>query len=100
MTPALRTPDRTNRRWQATIRYEFYASRFFSMLLLLGGLFLMLLSWMYIYGLSREAGWLALAGSLPLLAGIALHRSRWRLLVFAAGAAGGLPWFYLVFALP
>ena len=100
MTPALRTPDRTNRRWQVAIRYEFYASRFFSMLLLLGGLFLMFLSWVYIYGLSSEAGWLALAGAPLLLLGIALHRSRWRLVAFAAGAAGGLPWFYLVFALP
>lgn len=100
MTPALPTPGRAERRWSITLRYEFRAHRFFSMLLLLGGFFLMFLSWVYIYGLSRDAGWLALAGALPLLAGIALHRSRWRLVVFAAGAVMGLSWFYLVFALP
>ena len=82
------------------LRYESRAARFCSTLLLLGGLFLMLLSWVYIYGLSREAGWLALAGALPLLGGIALHRSRWRLWVFAAGAVIGLRWLYLVFTLP
>ena len=82
------------------LRYESRTARFCSTLLLLGGLFLMLLSWVYIYGLSREAGWLALAGALPLLGGIALHRSRWRLLVFAAGAGIGLSWLYLVFTLP
>lgn len=82
------------------LRYESRAARLCSTFLLLGGLFLMLLSWVYIYGLSREAGWLALAGVLPLLAGIALHRSRWRLWVFAAGAIIGLSWLYLVFALP
>lgn len=82
------------------LRYESRAARFASSLLLLSGLFLMLLSWVYIYGLSRDAVWLALAGVLPLLAGITLHRSRWRLWVFAAGAVIGLSWLYLVFALP
>lgn len=75
-------------------------SRLVSAFLLLGGLFLMLLSWVYIYGLSRDAGWLALAGILPLLAGIALHRSRWRLLVFMVGTVIGLSWLVLAFTLP
>ena len=67
-------------------------------LLLDVGLVLMLLSYLFVYGLGREAFVFAAAGGPMLLLGIWLDRTWPRVAAFSVGMAIGCSWIYIALA--
>ncbi len=59
------------------------------------GLVLMLLSYLFVYGLGLNAGLFAVVGAPMLIAGIYLDRTWARMVVFTVGMAMGCGWLYV-----
>ena len=85
-------------RRQSAWRRRFSWRRFYGALLLDVGLVLMLLSYLFIYGLGSGAAVFAAAGGPMLLLGIWLDRTWPRLAAFSVGMAIGCSWIYMALA--
>ena len=59
------------------------------------GLLLMLLSFLFVYGLGVHAGLFALAGGPLLIVGILVDRTPARIIAFGVGLAIGCSWIYM-----
>lgn len=85
-------------RRQSAWRRRFRSSGFWGALLLDVGLVLMLLSYLFVYGLGLGAFVFAAAGGPMLLLGIWLDRTWPRVAAFSIGMAIGCSWIYMALA--